>query len=81
MYIHVIYIYMYISLPLNHPNKKSEQPRWEEVTTYRTVGCDEVRERMNGLWDEGRLLVSCYLAERRFTPPETNIAPENDGFQ
>ena len=21
---------------------------------------------MNGLWNEGRLLVSCYLAERRF---------------
>eukprot|EP00434_Breviolum_minutum_P006839 symbB.v1.2.006033.t1/scaffold328.1/size228725/8 len=36
--------------------------QWEEVTTYRTVGCDEVRERMNGLWNEGRLLVSCYEA-------------------
>ena len=43
------------------PAPRSQQSV-SQRSTYRTLGSDELRQRMNSHWDQGRLLVSCDLA-------------------
>ena len=60
IYIHTHYMYRAIwTTPIPAPRS---QQSVSQRSTYRTLGSDELRQRMNSHWDQGRLLVSCDLA-------------------
>ena len=59
---------------MSAPPRSQQRPLSKR--TYRTEGSEELRQRMNGHWDQGRLLVSCDLA---FTATPPGIGRETYG--